>query len=180
MRYRIRPDDVFLYASSGGTKIIWFGRTLHQLNHLGKEYIASIGGSTMDTLTLNGNTSYAKAYSQILLPSDTPQNIPPQHDGPHSTNSNSASQSVQLTINPLFHQEEILNPVILIICPLRRLLIPGKTHRIIFAVPKKFTSNCSRKFQSLISSTAPTNATISLSSSRYLSLLGRAGEGYFY
>jgi len=116
----------------------------------------------MDTFTLNGNTSYAKAYSQILLPSDIPQNIPQQHDAPHLTNSNSASQSVQLKHQPTIPSGgEILNPVILIICPLRRLLIPGKTHRIIFAVPKKFTSNCSRKFQSLISSTAPTNATIS-------------------
>ena len=130
----------------------------------------------MDTLTLNGNTSYAKAYSQILLPSDVPQSTPPQHDAPHSTNSNSASQSVQLKHQPTLPScGEILNPVILIICPLRRLLIPGKTHRIIFAVPKKFTSNCSRKFQSLISSTAPTNATISPPSSGYTGFLGRWG-----
>jgi len=47
------------------------------------------------------------------------------------------------------------------ICPLLRRLIAGNTQRIIFAVPKKFTSNWSRKFQSLISSTAPTNAIIS-------------------
>ena len=54
----------------------------------------------MDTFTLNGNTSYAKAYSQILLPSDIPQSTPPQHDAPHLTNSNSASQSVQLKCQP--------------------------------------------------------------------------------
>jgi hypothetical protein len=33
--------------------------------------MASIGGSTMDTFTLNGNTSYAKAYQSASAPFTT-------------------------------------------------------------------------------------------------------------
>jgi hypothetical protein len=122
--------------------------------------MASIGGSTIETFTLNGSTSYARAYSQLWESNGHwPQSILPLHDEQQIVNLSLVCQFVPLQL-VIFSNVSILNPVILIICPLRLCLIPGRTVRIIFAVPKKLTSNCSLKFQSLISSKAPTKADI--------------------
>jgi hypothetical protein len=87
-----------------------------------------------------------------------PLSSPLPHDAQPTVSSDSAFLFVPLPSD--LNCGNSLNPVMLIMCPFRRFRIPGRTVRIILAVPKKFTSNCSRKFQSLISSNAPTKATL--------------------